>query len=205
MLSWAMTVHKSQVQTLDAVEVHCGKQFAPGHLYIALLRVRSLSRLRVVGFECRHLVPPSNEVLRFLDNLVNVAADEQSNYCHIKIPTFANSSDLTSALDEEKLLEGELEEIDELIGSYFASSTPPPPDSSSLETVDLTEVMKKLSSSENFESTPANFDCDRFLRSLFKTEMFSRQITELQCAVNEVFKFFQQDVVVTRTKLFLGM
>ena len=26
MLSWAMTVHKAEGQTLDAVEVHCGKQ-----------------------------------------------------------------------------------------------------------------------------------------------------------------------------------
>ena len=40
MLSWAMTVHKAQGQTLDAVEVYCGKHFAPGHLYVALSRVK---------------------------------------------------------------------------------------------------------------------------------------------------------------------
>ena len=39
-LSWAMTVHKAKGETLDAVEVHCGMEFAPGHLYVALSRVR---------------------------------------------------------------------------------------------------------------------------------------------------------------------
>ena len=31
-LAWAMTVHKAQGKTLEAFEVHCGKEFAPGHL-----------------------------------------------------------------------------------------------------------------------------------------------------------------------------
>ena len=39
-LARAMTDHKSQGKTLDAVEVYCGKEFAPGHLYVAMFRIR---------------------------------------------------------------------------------------------------------------------------------------------------------------------
>ena len=46
-LAWAMTVHKSQGKRLDAVEVYCGKEFAPGHLHVAMSRVRKRERLYV--------------------------------------------------------------------------------------------------------------------------------------------------------------
>ena len=88
--------------------------------------------------------------------------------------------------------------------SYFASSLLPPPCTSSLESVDLTEVMKKLSSSANFESIPIDFDYDKFVKSLSKTETFSEKRNDLHFAVNEVFEFLLRDDVVTRTKLFLG-
>ena len=52
-------------KTLDAVEVHCDKQFTPGHLDVALSRVRSSIRLRVVGYDRKHLIPPSRKVLHF--------------------------------------------------------------------------------------------------------------------------------------------
>ena len=35
-----MTVHKAQGQTLGAVEVYCGREFAPGQLYLAISKVR---------------------------------------------------------------------------------------------------------------------------------------------------------------------
>ena len=105
LLSWAMTVHKAQGQTLHAVEVYCGKHFAPGHLYLALSRVRSSSRLRVVSFDCKNLIPPSNKVLHFLDNLVAVPADEQSNCCHV-MTLMLDDKDFTIASDEE-LTEGD--------------------------------------------------------------------------------------------------
>ena len=143
-LPWAMTVHEAQGQTLDAVDVYCGKHFAPGHLYVALSRVKVQSRLRVVGLDHKHLIPLCNKDLHFLDNLVAVPADKQSNCCHVKIPPLANI-DFTIASDEE-----EIEEIDDLVRSYFRLPSLAPPCASSLETVDLTEVMKNLSSSENF-------------------------------------------------------
>lgn len=49
-LAWAVTVHKSQGQTYDRVNIYAGERFfAPGQLYVALSRCRTLDGMNIIG------------------------------------------------------------------------------------------------------------------------------------------------------------
>lgn len=68
-LSWALTIHKSQGATLDAAEIDVGSGiFECGQTYVALSRVKSLSGLYLSSFDSRR-IKINKKVKEFYESL----------------------------------------------------------------------------------------------------------------------------------------
>lgn len=206
-LAWAMTVHKSQGQTMDAVEVLCGKEFAPGHLYVALSRVRSKERMRITEFDRRKLIPPPKEVLHFFENIQSVQPGADMNCCHTKTPCSNYSIALVDSVlltdFDDDLPEEDLEVVDGVETTYFSAA-------SQTDVVDLEDLLRRLST-EGFNHIPDDFDVHTFISSLKNKEGEVDKPKPGTCNdqlvknVADIFAYLMKPDAIPQTKTFLGV
>ncbi|WVQ73833.1 hypothetical protein IAR50_003414 [Cryptococcus sp. DSM 104548] len=64
MLAWALTIHKSQGQTIERVKVDVGSAFAEGQVYVAISRAVSLETLEIRNL-VRHKIKVSPRVIQW--------------------------------------------------------------------------------------------------------------------------------------------
>ncbi|MFA6797228.1 MAG: AAA family ATPase [Candidatus Paceibacterota bacterium] len=75
-LAWAITVHKSQGMSLDAVEVDLSKSFERGMGYVALSRVRTLEGLRILGLN-ETALKVRDDVMEFDEELKEMSVEDK--------------------------------------------------------------------------------------------------------------------------------
>jgi len=70
-LAYAMSIHKSQGATLDAIEVDASTYiFAPGQLYTALSRARNLQSIKLINFDKESIIC-NKQVKQFYENCLS--------------------------------------------------------------------------------------------------------------------------------------
>lgn len=75
-LAWAITVHKSQGMSLDAVEVDLSKSFEKGMGYVALSRVRTLDGLRLLGIN-KNALEVREDIMIFDEDLRDMSNEDK--------------------------------------------------------------------------------------------------------------------------------
>jgi len=68
-LSWAITIHKSQGQSIERLKIDLSRVFEKGQTYVALSRACSIEYLQVIGFSANKIIC-DEKVKKFYKNLI---------------------------------------------------------------------------------------------------------------------------------------
>ena len=163
-LAWAFKVHKAQGMTLEAAKVNVSGIFAPGHLYVALSRVRCREAIQVVGFNRSKITALPESVKEFYSQcngskqiLPDPACCDGNTEQLIE-----DSSDNVDLLDgvndfDDILSEEQVREIDEITQSFFANENGID-EQSEEEGIDLREVLEGLNFEGDLSQPPEGFN-----------------------------------------------
>lgn len=94
MLAYAITIHKSQGQTFNKVNIK-PRCFAPGQLYVACSRVKTLEGLYIDGYIREEYIKVSKEVVGFYDEVLDGVDcdDSQEHYLSDDISNIADCAE----------------------------------------------------------------------------------------------------------------
>lgn len=127
-LAWAVTVHKSQGLTFDKAIIDVGQAFAPGQVYVALSRLRSMDGLILRTRISLNSINNDPSVVTFakstesLPPLEKVLEERQSNFIQrLVFQTFDFKDILDSILSFEKDADSSLEFEDEEMRNAIAN------------------------------------------------------------------------------------
>lgn len=104
-LAWAVTVHKSQGLTFDQAIIDVGQAFAPGQVYVALSRLRSLSGLTLRTRIQPHVISSDNDVVQFTAStkhqppLMELLANHQKSYIRKLLESAFNFDEIIRSFD----------------------------------------------------------------------------------------------------------
>lgn len=194
-LAWAFTVHKAQGMTLDAVKVNVSGIFAPGHLYVALSRVRCREAIQVVGFRKSKIIALPQCVKDFSTRLLAL-----DNGTHLEVNNLACCREETIKLmysnNEETLLddvddlcddvfsEQDIRELDQIVNGFFDQEIE---ERGTEEEVDLREVLENLSFEQVLSKPPETFYFLSFISALKNTSFLAKQPHSLAYRKNTLF------------------
>jgi len=186
-LAWAFTGHKAQSMTLDAVEVNVLGFFTPGHLYVALCRVRCREAIQDVGFRKSKIIAPPQCIKDFsacllaLDNDTHLAVNSPV-CCRVETTNLTHSNNKENLLDyvddlcDDIFSEEEIRELDQIVSGFLDQEIE---EHSTEEEVDLREVLENLTFKEDLSKPPETFSFPSFISALKNTSFLTKQTHSL--------------------------